>query len=70
MAGVRGPGRRQQLKWLASGAAVAVFSILLGVGIGSFVSLVGLAALPAAIRVAILKYRLYDIDRLISRTLA
>jgi hypothetical protein len=65
-----GGERRQQLKWLASGAAVAVFSILLGVLIGSFVPLVGLAALPASIGVAILKYRLYDIDRLISRTLA
>ena len=65
-----GGERRQQLKWLASGAAVTVFSILLGVLIGSPGPLVGLAALPAATGVAILKYRLYDIDRLISRTLA
>ena len=65
-----GGERRQQLKWLASGATLAVFSILLGVLIGSPVPLVGLPALPAAIGVAILKYRLYDIDRLISRTLA
>ena len=65
-----GGERRQQLKWLASGAAMTVFSILLGVLISSPVPLVGLAALPAAIGVAILKYRLYDIDRLISRTLA
>ena len=65
-----GGERRQQLKWLASGAAIAVFSILLGVLIGSPAPLVGLAALPAAIGVAILRYRLYDIDRLISRTLA
>jgi hypothetical protein len=65
-----GGERRQQLKWLASGAALTVFSILLGILIGSVVPLVGLAALPAAIGVAILKYRLYDIDRLISRTLA
>jgi hypothetical protein len=65
-----GGERRQQLKWLASGAAVAVFSILLGILIGSVVPLAGLAALPAALGLAILKYRLYDIDRLISRTLA
>jgi two-component system NarL family sensor kinase len=39
-----GGERRQQLKWLASGAAIAVFSILLGVLTGSTVPLAGLAA--------------------------
>jgi hypothetical protein len=72
--------RRQQLKWLASGAAVMVAGPFLAFptsnssatgwqvvsGLGWFL----FAALPVSIGVAILKYRLYDIDRIISRTLA
>jgi len=60
--------RRQQLKWLASGATVSLVSVFLGssFGVGWF----GVAALPISMGVAILRYRLYEIDRIISRTLA
>jgi hypothetical protein len=69
-----GGQRRQQLKWLASGVVVAlgvgvVASSLLPGAAGQVLS-VALVALPVSIGVGILRYRLYDIDRIISRTLA
>jgi hypothetical protein len=71
--------RRQQLKWLMGGFAVtlvcfALGSVVSGLGWPGLIALaagaLGLLALPACMGVAILRYRLYDIDRLISRTLA
>ena len=75
--------RRQQLKWLMSGAAVCMAAttvIAVGGTLDTSASpavqavfngaAIGIAALPVSVGVAILKYRLYDIDRIISRTLA
>ena len=68
--------RRQQLKWLAAGAAVCIAGLATttilssGSWIGGITFCVGLAALPLAIGVGILRYRLYEIDRLVSRTLS
>ncbi len=70
--------RRPQLKWLMSGAAMTVPGLAGVFGFASAPSLLVLEvasffasfALPVAITVAILTYRLYETDRIISRTLA
>jgi MFS family permease len=72
--------RRQQLKWLMFGATISLICAGLSVPgysapagiwawLNNFLS-IGFVALPAGIGIGILKYRLYEIDRLISRTLA
>ena len=72
--------RRQQLKWLMGGAVLALAGLALIIfgppndqlsgRVTRDLAFVAFAALPVSIGVGILKYHLYDIDRIISRTLA
>jgi hypothetical protein len=62
---------REQLKWLCGGAVVTVASVLApGQLVDELISPFGVTALPACIAVAVLKYRLYAIDRIISRVIS
>jgi hypothetical protein len=76
---------RQQLKWLAFSSsglllALTAFGVVtlangaLGTNPGGYdwledLGMAGVIALPIGIAIAVLKYRLYDIDRIISRSL-
>jgi hypothetical protein len=78
--------RRQQLKWLYSGAASFVVWLIIGVfivpvsmgeapGWGTqpvigALSTLGTSALPVCLGVAVLKYRLYELNRIISRVVS
>jgi hypothetical protein len=72
--------RRQQLKWLLAGSATALIGVPLTIYLSGMRGLPGLAggitgaaallAIPVCMGVAIMRYRVFDIDRIISRTLA
>jgi hypothetical protein len=71
--------RREQLKWLLSGATVFIVGTVASVWLNNATGLwkvvgnitgVAMFALPVSIGFGILKFKLYDIDRIISRTLA
>jgi hypothetical protein len=71
---------RQQLKWLLTGGAVSIAGLLFALTLSNnrnpvlhVIGSVGfgsIMALPISIGIGILRYRLYEIDRLISRTLS
>jgi hypothetical protein len=77
-----GESQRAQIKWLAYAAALLALALAAGAVVFpsaprssvsfqllSNLTVLALGAVPAAVGIAILKYRLYDIDRLINRTL-
>jgi hypothetical protein len=65
--------QRQQMKWFAFAVAVNLVlqstNQLVGSDNDNTLFGIGLALLATAIGVAVLRYRLYDIDRIVSRTL-
>jgi hypothetical protein len=75
-----GPVQREQVKWLAAVVVVGTVAVLAGLFLNDarpdlanaliVVGILALFAMPFVIGIAILRYRLYEIDRIISRTLA
>ena len=61
---------RQQLRWVAAGAAIAVLGVTVPLGglRGAWLDPLVILCVPVSVAVAVLRYRLWDLDRLISRT--
>jgi hypothetical protein len=72
---------RQQLKWLVMAISLVVVGLVVGFmvvawapstadsGIGWFPALAGFVAVPVSIAVAVLRYRLYEINTIINRAI-
>jgi hypothetical protein len=62
---------RQQLRWVAVGAAIAVIGLVTPLGEATaWATASAVLAVPIAVAVAVLRYRLWDLDRLVSRTVS
>ena len=69
---------RDRMKWLAYAALLLICSFILAIvfgvtglaGLGDLVIGLGFAGVPIAVGVGVLRYRLYEIDRVITRTLS
>ena len=72
-----GGEERQQVKWLAYASTVLAVNFFLGSVSGAMsaswagfvLGMVGFVGIPVAVGIAVLRYRLYDIDLVINRTL-
>lgn len=74
-----GPVERLQLRWLFTAVVVLVFGMIGFLATGGpsraplalqLLVLAGMAGIPVAVGVAVLRYRLYEIDRIVSRTVS
>jgi hypothetical protein len=72
-----GPVERQQLKWFVLAAAVNAVFVLADLFVGDewgavwiLAGVLTVSLVPVAVAIAVLRYRLYEIDRIISRSVS